>query len=539
MAEQLKRDYDIVVLKIELHYVTRLQAELHFTFQYHRQDTLVDDGVWVVPIRFPSERDDASAGSSSAHGGDVFNVGHLRAWEAFDVPGDMLEHMRKWILRGNDHAVPLWIHLVKPYGPLRLVYWESVFHRELGVPVLMLPDFIFPKPREDDSVLEVALCASAPPSLTRGGAEHIARIIGAIDAGPDKRVTIHVFADPEISRSLGDLSDGDRKQVRIYEADANRHRHVDRSGTWLEEATGLRSPWLRWMADTLKSSSIDVAHFVCHGYLADDKGALVLAPAPVPDDSPCQSNAIGRTELKTFLTRIGAWSSVFTPMPGNKSNFGLRVIADDIAQSRPGPMMLHYLGRDEECEALRQGYGFLYGRRAIRPPLSNALLIYCQPYLLAAADGERVGDTERLTRSGTFSRNVGQQSSIEHAMDPSPVMDYLFGSGEATPLIASTERFAEQTRLKYQQLSRDELLESESSKRTMAVALDTLHKLQMAVAAHSIPSMKTLEQAVTLDELIASDGALSAGGAEDGEPGTSATFLSASQLESLYKGETR
>lgn len=534
MAELLKREYDIVVLKIELRYITKHVAEVSFTFQYHCDDQLVDDGHWVVPINFSESE------TSDSRNGNTLRKGHLDAWQKFDLPDGMMAHIRQWIEQERRDGAPLWVHLVKPYGPLRLVYWEKVFHRELRVPVLMLPDFIFPRPREDDSILEVAVCASRPQAGLESDTEaYVAAVIGSINAGPNKQVKIHLFADQDILSRLPAFPSASSKHVIVYDVGSSYGRMPDRARAQFDADDGaLRSPWLKWMAATLTASSIDVVHFICHGHLADDRGSLLLAASPSPSNSVCEANRVGRTELKTFLTQIGAWSSVFTSLPGNKSNFGLRVIADDIAQSRPGPLMLHYLSRDVEGHSLQHGYDFLYGRLASTPPMSDALLIYCQPYLVAGAESssESLG-AYRFSAAKAFSRNMQQRSSIDRAMAPSPVMDYLFSQGEVTQLVSSTERFAEQTRLGYQQLNRDELLESASGKRSMEIALDTVHRLQMAVAAHTVPSLK-LESAMKLSELLTSDGSLGRSVADRERTDGVTAFLSKSQLAKLKSGWT-
>ena len=143
MGEFLKREFDIVVMRLELCYLTTFTAEVCFTFQYQRDGVLQDDGQWRVPIDF------AAGESESQRAGGEYSRRHLKAWESFELPDDMLDHIRGWLARESRGEEPLWIHLVKPYGPMRLVFWERVFRRELGVRVLMLPDFVFPKPRED------------------------------------------------------------------------------------------------------------------------------------------------------------------------------------------------------------------------------------------------------------------------------------------------------------------------------------------------------------------------------------------------------
>ncbi len=485
MGEFLKREFDIVVVRLELHYLTTFAAEVRFTFQYQRDGTLKDDGHWRVPIDF------ATGDDQSLRSGGEFSRRHLKAWESFNLPDGMLDHIRGWLARESRGEEPLWIHLVKPYGPMRLVLWERVFRHELGVRVLMLPDFVFPKPREDGSVLEVAVCASAPKvSLPEDAAAHVKRVIDSIDTGGSRRVRIHVFSDLDLSALKSSLPSA-ATDIVLHDVNEREWREVSGSPRTVSADGTLRSPWLQWMAQRLAKTSIDVVHFVCHGHLASDRGSLLLSHSPAGDLQASDGGAcaIGRGELKTFLTRVGAWSSVFTSLPGNRSKFGLRVIADDIAQGRPGPMMLHDFSLDPDCTSLAEGYRFVYGSTSSLPPATDALLLYCQPYLVAGAEiapEERMAYTESTAKA--FSRNNPQYNAIADAMGASPALDYVFSQGQVAPLVSATERFAEQTRLKYQQLDRDALLRSATSRRMMAVALDTVRRLQLTVAAQSVPA---------------------------------------------------
>src|SRR5262249_35580764 len=143
----------------------------------------------------------------------------------------------------------------------------------------------------------------------------------------------------------------------------------------------IRSPWLRWMCNALRGQSIDVAHFICHGHLSRDRGAMLFAESPLSRSQAYLSSPVGAVELGAFLTQVGAWSTVFSSVPDNNSEAGLLALADEIAQSRPGPMMMHLISQD--LLACEQGYRFLYGDGPRWAPMSSALFIYCQPYLLS------------------------------------------------------------------------------------------------------------------------------------------------------------
>jgi hypothetical protein len=227
---------------------------------------------------------------------------------------------------------------------------------------------------------------------------------------------------------------------------------------------------------------------VCHGHLTRERGALLFAQSPLERSERYLAGPVGAAELGTFLTRVGAWSTVFSSLPDNHSAPGLRWLADEIAQSRPGPMMMHNLAVDTDGAALAAGYAFLYGLEPQPAPDSRALFIYCQPYLEADVARFSGGFRSRgmVTKDGTttnpFARNSLQEQAAARALDQSP-LDRFFGGERVSSLVASTERFAEQGELKFQQLARDDLLPTGGARAAEVHAtFDTLAKLRAAVA---------------------------------------------------------
>ncbi len=487
MAEAIKREYDIVVLKVQAGVGLGASAGsreslVRFTLQYHEEATLVDGPRWefllsqIVPLEL-------DRGMTRGQGPQLA------------LPASMLEPLRDWFAAKTEGKRPLWVHLVKPYGLLRIVPWELLLGEALERPILMLPDFIFPPPREAMHVLDVALCGSAPLGYEGHSVWHALRQAAdriLAGAGNGRRVRLHVFADRDIGESLSAAwkADGrlgaqivvhDTAQAAPYVAEDVSSRLVDTAGT-------LRSPWLLWMCKVLAAQAVDVVHFVCHGHLTRERGALLFAQSPLERSERYLAGPVGAAELGTFLTRVGAWSTVFSALPDNHSAPGLRWLADEIAQSRPGPMMMHNLAVDAGSEALAAGYAFLYGLEPQPAPQSRALFIYCQPYLEANVVRFSGGLRSRgvATKDGTtampFARNALQQRAAARSLEQSP-LDRFFGAEHVSSLVASTERFAEQVQLKFQQLARDDLLPAGGARAAEVDAtFDTLAKLRAAVA---------------------------------------------------------
>jgi hypothetical protein len=478
MAESLKRHYDIVALRVAMPAGTR-SGEVVFTLQAKVNARLADLGSW------PTDASALSLGSSS---GSRPSQGMVLMP---DLPPGMIAALREFYAHEPAPPRPLWVHLVAPYGALRFVAWERVLGAALGVPVLMLPDFLFPPPLDTEAELEVAVCGSAPIGHEHWSVLEAMRVtIRRISNAVDRKVHLHVFTDQaiydDLLRTWTGLP-GFAEEVTMHDP-AGARPFADDDDTPEEIGPyGLRSPWLRWMAQELKGASVDVAHFVCHGYLSRGHGSLLFAQSPLGRTDRYLVAPVGAHELHSFLTTMGAWATSFVSLPDNFSEPGLRAVIDDIAQSRPGPLLMHTIAADPEGQALSDAYGFLFGRTRRPPPASPAVLLYCQPYLDPSADP--IADPRHQRRSdappaelANVLRNDAQRRTASRAEDASPLEDVYASSPRVSGLVASTARFTEEVQLKYQQLARDEVATPEQCEQDSRLAMETLDRLSQFVA---------------------------------------------------------
>jgi hypothetical protein len=485
MAELLKRDFDLIALKVQS-LDNQADHNVRFTLQYKVAGTLTDARVWTTSaerIGLPSR---------------INNRDVLHRGPQFQLPREMLSDLGQWFESETDGTRPLWVHLVKPYGGLRLVPWERLLLEALRAPVLMLPDFIFPAPLEAKDVLDVAICGSAP----LGHEEHwvvraLAQSVAGIVRAAPRRLRIHVFTDRDIAARLpGEPSwpQGDpQAEIVVHDsAGAEKYAYEDPSSRLLDTTGTLRSPWLLWMREAMRNHPIDVMHFVCHGYMTRERGAMLFAQSPAERTDRFLSGPVGAMELQTFLTQIGAWSTVFTAVYDNYSDPGLRAMGDDIAQSRPGPLMMVWGTVDPELTAMADGYRFLYAPEPEQPPRHPSLFIYCQPSRVRSTTPRAVEKGVGREAAGfAFSRNMMQTQVAESALETSPLEALFTGGGKVVSWVASTQRFAEQVQLRYQQVARDELMSPERCSHDSKVALDTVDELRRAVAAHAQSKNRT------------------------------------------------
>ena len=167
------------------------KTNIRFTLQYKVAGELTDARTWTTSA--------ASIGLPSRLG----NRDALHRGPAFQLPPEMLSDLERWFTQETDGRRPLWVHLVRPYRALRLVPWERLLLDAVQVPILMLPDFIFPPPLEAKDLLDVAICGSAP----LGHEEHsvvgaLARSVAGIVRAAPRRLRIHVFTDRDIAARL-------------------------------------------------------------------------------------------------------------------------------------------------------------------------------------------------------------------------------------------------------------------------------------------------------------------------------------------------
>jgi hypothetical protein len=363
------------------------------------------------------------------------------------------------------------------------VPWEQLLVPLLGTPVLMLPDFIFPPPREALSVLDAAVCASAPLGVEDHDVRQaLTQTVRAIVQGSPRRTRVHLFCDAAMRAVQAALWQAEGVDIDVGDPlDAAPFVAEDRGSRLVDQAGLLRSPWLLWMRQALRERAVDVVHFCCHGLLSRGRGAMLFAQSPLERTDRYLSGPVGALELQTFLSQVGAWSTAFSAPRGNHSPAGLRALADEIAQSRPGPLLMHDSEWDPHGADLAAAMRFLYAAQPEPPPTSPALFMYCQPYLVAdrtpafaaATAAEAVPD---------MARNAMQAEAASNAAAPGPLDDVLAQSESLPAWIAATRNFVDEQQLRLQSMARDEVLPEGMLRERSALVNDTLQRVSEAVA---------------------------------------------------------
>jgi hypothetical protein len=266
---------------------------------------------------------------------------------------------------------PLWLALVEPYGYLAVVPWERLL-APLGVPVLRWP-YTDVSPARSPDALDLVLCFSAPLDKPEfPPAAVIARSVEQIPADLVRHTRVHVFADASVYPLLCAYRDryADVATVTVY----------DPAAASADVATQPReNRWLSWMRRGLAGCSADVVHFVGDGYLGAEHGCLLLSPSAAGEGDARQAVPVGASELVDFLDAVGGWSVAFSSAPGNPSIAGLRLLQEQLARLRPGPVLFHDLARPAGRQVLAEAYRFLFGLSDAPPPASDALALSWHP----------------------------------------------------------------------------------------------------------------------------------------------------------------
>ncbi len=507
MAEILKRKYELLVLKVNLDTSTRqvvvhMAIEMQVDGEYRRVD---EHRILAEAMGLPDRLEQRKT--------------RYRGYD-FTLPNDTIEWLKQCMIDHNPERVPLWLHLTKPYGYLGMVPWERLIQEELDVAILRVPEFLAEPPRENPSVLDVVLCSSRPAA--KGSfmiVEHIGRIIDKIKMTVPHRTTIHVFVDRESYHELNHINSAFDDSVRFYDPETASSYMATEATLRIEDRPGqIRSPWLLWIRDSLQRTSIDVVHFVTHGYMSSDRGALALAESPLINKDRRMARFVGAAELTTFYTQIGAWATVFSSPENNYSEMGLRQLADTIAQKRPGPVVYHEIPQDWDAVAIGDVYRFLFGSAlSAPPPATPSVFIYCHPLRVITSpatirdvtmgcilppplnldDAEMFeldfGGNENLTRECSGTIDDMKMDYIPEPplnLDDAAMFELDFSGNESLTRefsgssleeenvpnwISASERFIEQNNYDLRKMAQDK---SASNLKEMEIVEDTLQEIQ-------------------------------------------------------------
>ena len=391
--EQLKREHDLHVLKIGLNRTGSPERPPDPSREAVAEVEFSLGGPWEVgegpTVAFPL----AELGIPA-----VFS--ELKSYWYHEPPYQLPSQLVSWLKEEGSRLgtqEPVWIHHDAGSGFLPCVPWERLLSPHLQRPMYRLP-YVALNPNIDASSRDVVLCASVPAAKANIPMGQVGRTAELLVRSDPERTFVHVFVDEEaraevmevlvtldlqvpLLRSLEDAAGGSGIVVHApFEVESR--SEPPRGGPPGPEPPRIQNPWLHWMLQALRGRVADSVHFISHGYLAQDRGCVALAESPTQNRDTRWARFVGPRELSMFLMHLGAWSIGFTSPPHNFSIPGLRLLADQLARQRPGPVfVLGAAHTDDKMEELGGLYKLMYGESAEHPGRPTSSL-YIHPALV-------------------------------------------------------------------------------------------------------------------------------------------------------------
>lgn len=384
MAELLKKGYQLSTLRISLERsagagTVRLQVDF-------------PDGAGK-PIHFDATDLAPRPVQTSSTPGDL------------SVPREALEQLHAGTEDLRHRNGVLWLLFTYPYGNLAGVPWERIL-ASLDLPILRVPNFAVP-PVASETTLNMVLCAGGAGSDGRERKATTLALRNVLE-GLDRPLVLHVFGAPDdvdaVEAEAAVVSRRHRVDLRVHRPEGTDAAPARLAGK------GVAHPWLQWIENDLRGATVDALHFVCGGLVSADQG--LLAPSsPSEDAHPAWASPIGAAELSAFMTRIGAWAlHLASPTPDGSSD-GLRMLGDQISQTRPGAVVVEDVF--DGGRGTTSLYEFLYvGGRPVPAPGISA---YCHPALLDGSPAWRDLADAETTVSAVEELTLGAVLQSEEA----------------------------------------------------------------------------------------------------------------------------
>ncbi len=309
-------------------------------------------------------------------------LAQARSFQSSDANYQLPSHISAALDNVIPHdGTPLWLSFPLPSGYLPIVPWEQLLEPRLQVPILRL-SYTQVQPIVSSQTLDIIVCFSFPVAKQVMAPEAIINYyFDHIPANIARCTTFHVFADVAVQPLLQQVRARKPEcNLQIYSPEQARQYEVPEANpTPSASSAELDSPWLLWIRDAMGSTSADLVHFFCHGYLAREDGFLCFSQSPLRNDDEFLARFVGARQICTFLDQVGAWSAAFSSQPGNYSIAGLRLLHDQMARIRPGPVLYHDMYSDPQADGLVQAYQYAYAIEEAYPPKSPSISLCCHP----------------------------------------------------------------------------------------------------------------------------------------------------------------
>lgn len=312
-------------------------------------------------------------------------IASFKGTEGLHIPRE-LEHVLKERIAALGPTMPrgpLWLCLVRPYGPLGLLPWESRLRAVLHRPVLRLSDAPF-RPTERADVLENIVLVDPPDEAnSEEVCQRLAILVDAILAGSARPETrVHIFARTALQEAL----------VGFGAHDARILVHAPPTCAPCHPSDYVAS-WTSWVLEAMEQRGIDALHLLGRAARTEHDACFLLSATPheiVPSTPVLKEGAVktrrqpdaelSADDVALLLNRAGAWSAIFAPVTP-AYDIPLAFMADDLAQRWQGAVLYVDLYR-ERPDVVGRATRLLYTATATAAPPLKYGFLYCHPDFL-------------------------------------------------------------------------------------------------------------------------------------------------------------
>jgi hypothetical protein len=250
------------------------------------------------------------------------------------LPENLRGALNQSLNEDSSHAIH--IHFRRRDGYLAMIHWEALLRPIVGKirRIRRLPYYSLPSvacaPNDLALIIDPTHTELTSP---------LHKIIGvaASSFSMGNGEISHLFASKSLVSQVQKLSDIKLpKKLHPYEAPLERSISPQRSHE--KPAAIVDHAFLRWVSDRLEPSPVNSVVFVCQGGIEFHEGVIQLPLNPEQENEVASfSRSVAVDELATFLMHLGASACAFVdPNPTGPSGAGLRLLADRLAQRRPG-----------------------------------------------------------------------------------------------------------------------------------------------------------------------------------------------------------
>jgi hypothetical protein len=236
----------------------------------------------------------------------------------------------------GDNTFPLHIHFQRRDGYLAMVHWEALLRpivnerrRIRRLPYYSLPS-VACTPNDLALIIDPTLTQLTP---------RLHRVIGDVMSSfsMGNGNISYLIASKPLMASVQGLNDIKQPmKLRAYDFPQVQLNLPPESPE--KTAVMVEHAYLRWVSESLGPHPVNSVVFVCQGGIDFNEG-VVHFPFNTNMDATAFpfSKSIAAEEMTTFLMHLGASACAFVdPNPTGLSRAGLRLLADKVAQNRPG-----------------------------------------------------------------------------------------------------------------------------------------------------------------------------------------------------------